>query len=223
VRPIALALGLCLSARGADLRTVGTRWVVAEPGVTLRASPAGEAIALVPYGEMLTAAVTDDALPDTYEGHRGHWVQISYGLERGWVFDAWLLPMPAPPEPCASIPAWAAEWTPAGAAFVEVRSTRPGDSRRSQSYEGGMSLMVELGGGELWLPGLTLPQAWAGARRCAPGLAGRTRPGWPPSLEGEGLTLRVEARRLRVAPATGGAPLLTLEVLEGGVRVGWRG
>jgi hypothetical protein len=85
-----------------------------------------------------------------------------------------------------------------------------------------MSLVVEPGGGELWLPGLTLPQAWAGVRRCIPGLAGATRPGWPPALAGRGLTLRVDARRVRVLPAAGGPLLLALEALDGGVRARWR-
>ncbi|MFH1468843.1 MAG: hypothetical protein ABIO70_30925 [Pseudomonadota bacterium] len=217
-----LLLSLALVALGwaGDLRTVEPRYVVASPGVVLRFTPGGEVIALVPYGEPVTAMVAEDAPLTVVEGTPGRWVEVSVGMERGWAFDAWLLPMPAPPEPCASLTAWAARWTPAGPGMVEVGVA--GEVRRSQSYAGGMSIVLEPGGGELWLPGVGLPQAWAGVRRCASGLAGATQPGWPPTLEGRGLSLRVDARRVRVLPAAGGAPLLTLETVDGGVRARWR-
>lgn len=214
----------------AELVTMESREVVAWPALILRGTPEvdGQALARVPYGEQVV--VVSSAAPGpggALGGVRGTWLQVHWGAQQGWMFDAWLLPLPAPPADCPELEAWARRWVAQGSVVTEYLDGPTGDppfAQRIQDFEGGMRWVApELPGGpagELWLPGVLLPQAWFAARRCHAALAPLVEQGWPPS-GGSGLGVHRDGEGLRVTGA-GGLVLLELRQEPDGVWLGWR-
>lgn len=202
------------------LCAVEPRWVVARPGLPLRTSPGGgEPLAYVPFGARLEVTTCGDEPTVRAGGLEGRWLQARSGAERGWAFDAWLVPVPAPPEPCPSPFAWTSAWEPQGPEVIEVAAD--GAQRRSRDFVGGMRVAWDAAGGELWLPGVALPQAWLAARACVARLPDLAVRGWPPAAPA-GARVQADAHALTVRWATGGAPWLALTAEDGGVRVTWR-
>ncbi len=215
----------------AELISLDARAVVAWPAQMLREQPAGDARAVVrvPFGEQVTVVSSAEAGPcTTLAGVEGCWRQVHWGVHRGWMFDGWLVSLPAPPALCDGFDSWVALWKPEGPEVIESDGSRTGEvvRWRVQSYEGGLHVArpaddwsLDPSAVHLWLPGIDLVQAWFVARRCHPGLAPIAESGWPPQGRG-GLQVRRAEGQLQVRAQD--AVLLDLEQREDGVYLIWR-
>lgn len=221
-----LLLAAGLSA--AELVTLSGRAVIAWPTLTLRAEPGtgGEAVVSVPFGESVVVVGAEEQVPSiTLGGVQGHWRQVRWGPHEGWMFDAWLLGLPAPPASCDGLDAWIGRWVPQGPVVTEWDGPPTGKpvQWRTQFYEGGMQLVRqqrdEQSSGRLWLPGVGPAQAWFVARRCHPGLAPIAEASWPPQ-SGAGLQVTRSDGRLEVR--THGEALISIEQRPDGVWLAWR-
>ena len=214
----------------AELVTLDSRVVVAWPAQILREQPAVDAsvVATVDFGEQVAVFSSDEpGLPTTIGGLEGRWVEVHWEGARGWMFDAWLLPLPAPPADCVGLDAWTARWTPAGAVLTEWNedpATGQAFPQRIQGYIGGMRRVVPEGeespAAELWLPGVSAAQAWFVARRCHPVLAPVSQAAWPPRSV-RGLAVSRVSGNLTITDAQG-VVLLELRPEPEGVWLAWR-
>ena len=225
-----LVLGLVGAASAAELVTMDSRAVVAWPALVLRDAPAADAGALcsLPFGEVVAVVSSADAgARVSVGGVAGHWRQVHWGAQQGWMFDAWLLPLPAPPASCGGLESWVARWSPQGvelSEWLEDPATGEPFLQLVQDYQGGLQrVSPQLPGGPrgvLWLPGTSLHQAWFVARRCHPGLGPLAESNWPPAGAGA-LSVRYTADRLEVSDPQG-VVLLELEREDDGVWLAWR-
>jgi hypothetical protein len=225
---LGLVIGFGSGASGAELVTVDAMTVIAWPSLILRAAPStgGEAVVGVPFGESVVVIGDGEEAPvTTLGGVEGRWRQVRWGSFQGWMFDAWLLGLPAPPASCDGFDAWIGRWVPVGPVVTQVDGPPTGEPElwRVQSFDGGMRVARldgdEPSAGRLWLPDVALPQAWSVARRCHPGLAPLAEVNWPPhSLAG----LRVTRSEVELEVSADGRSLLSLEQRPEGVWLSWR-
>ncbi len=229
--PAWLLLGLALplgAPEAAELVTIEHRTVVAWPSLVLREAPSTSSTVLVtvPFGEQVAVASRDEALPTTLlAGQRGRWRPVRWGTWQGWMFDAWLLPLPPPPDPCASLDAWLVGWDPVGNALTEWHEDARGQrwAQQIQHYEDGARLVRSQQAGPLpnalWLPDIAPAQAWLIARRCHPDLSALASDAWPPRSRA-GATVTRDEHQLTIADDEG--PALRLRGEDDGVWLSWR-
>jgi len=224
---------LFLAAAGvsaAELVTVDARAVIAWPALTLRAEPStgGEAVVSVPYGESVAVVSAGEPGDEIRLGSMtGRWRAVRWGNHEGWMFDAWLSSLSAPPTPCDGPEAWVAGWAPQGqplTEWLEHPATGERFSQQVQHYDQGQRMVRSdhpgAAVGELFLPGVGLPQAWLSVRRCLPALGAIADQGWPPATAG-GLSVQRGADELVVADPSG-VLLLELARRSDGVWLAWR-
>ncbi len=206
----------------AELVSIEQREVLAWPALALRDGPVlgGEVLASVPYGSEVLVSSEGVGPSETLGGLDGRWRSVRWGLEHGWMFDAWLSPVPVPPRSCPGPAAWAALWRKEGASVEAV--TAEGTVEWVQHYRGGMRWHRPADGetaGRLWLAGAALPQAWLGARRCQPHLGAAVEAAWPPR-SGSGLVVRHGPDSLELR-SSDGSLLLHIEQRAEGTWVSW--
>lgn len=132
--------------------SAGATYYVLASKLNMRVKPELGAglVASIPYGAQVTIANEEDpGTPLTSEGMPGQWVSVEYSGLRGYVFDAYLSPLPAPSQGCNGLTDY-------------IQSI----SALAQQEAGA-------GGNEvLTVKGFSLPQAFVLAKRAIPAFAG---------------------------------------------------
>ncbi|MBN2797766.1 MAG: SH3 domain-containing protein [Deltaproteobacteria bacterium] len=162
-------------------------------------------------------------------GVQGAWAPVWAEGRTGYLFDAFLLPFPAPPEDCADLDTWAAAIGHAGAptltslpctsrAVIEQYDTFCPTSHRTALRGGGWietSHGYESGSTTLFLPRVHRDAFWAAARNCftsQPDMRGRglpTAPG-PADIDAPEATATVEGDEVGWTWAEGCSTWLTV-------------
>jgi hypothetical protein len=220
---------LAAVAGAAELVTVEERGVVAWPEQALRAEPrpGAELVAWVPFGQTVTVRLSAERGPvDAVAGLEGRWARVRAGGSEGWMFDAWLVALPAPPADCEGLESWVARWEPQGSELVRRFHSHDHQiwTQREQAYQGGMKVVRSNSAGapkaSTWLPDTGPAQAWFVARRCHPGLKPLAEAGWPPR-SGAGFTVQRRGEVVEIVDEDGAA-ILALMPEPGGVWLAWR-
>lgn len=208
------------------------RYVLAASGLKLRAAAGKEAAELgqVEYGGEVVLLGSGGA--DRVAGMDGRWVEVWTAAGRGWAFDGYLGPW-SPPEACADLGEEAQQrWAGPEPARMILGKGEPVArfEQWTRPLQGGARLDWTVdpdgGGDELWLPGLSLGQAWHTVRRCVPEPEAARAWGLPTAGKacGEGCTVSVAEGSVRIATERGRACTTRLERVGEGVQVGvWCG
>jgi len=146
----------------------GTRYFVLASKLNMRVEPAlgTDLVTSIPYGSQVTIAQDQGtAVPLTSEGMPGQWVAVEFSGLRGFVFDAYLSPLPAPPQGSRGLADYAN-------AVLDKTGTGK-DSGGLATYAGGARLeSTDQQGTSLIVPGISIPQAFTLAKRAIPNFAG---------------------------------------------------
>ena len=146
----------------------GATYYVLASKLNVRVEPVlgSDLVASIPYGAQVSIAQEQGPeVPLTSEGMPGQWVAVDYSGLRGFVFDAYLSPLPTPGQGSRGLADYAnAALTPAGAS---------GDTPGSVTFSGGVRLEVkDQQETSLVVPGMSVPQAFVLAKRAIPNFAG---------------------------------------------------
>lgn len=156
-----------LTAQTLRAYSPGATYYVLASKLNMRAEPALGAglVASIPYGAQV--AIAQEQGPGTpLESERmtGQWVAVDYSGLRGFVFDAYLSPLPAPGQGSRGLADYAnSALTPAG-----VRD----DTHDSATFAGGVRLEATGQETSLIVPGISIAQAFVLAKRAIPTFSG---------------------------------------------------
>lgn len=161
----------------------GTTAYVTASSLHLRSGASADSPSLteVPRGAQIIVTGPGERA-DTAAGLAGQWVPAWFGGQRGYVFDAFVLPVPPPPEGCGTLAHWAETIGYAGPATELGRTTcqQMGistdgvcDSTTRRSLVGGGFVQTnagyEWGSDTIHLVGVSRDAVWAAARACFAG------------------------------------------------------
>lgn len=174
-----IAFGLILfCALAFNTVAQSTFYAASKSGLNLRQDPDGNSavITKIPYGAKVTKAGEVSQYTLTTEGMAAQWQRVLYEGRPGYVADVYLLPFAPPALPLA-----------AGLeGYLKSLSAQVGSSKKTVStimeagettverrmYQNGMCYRMfngyEYGSETIWLPGITLPQAFVLARLLSP-------------------------------------------------------
>ncbi len=171
--------------------TTGAQYYVLASKLNMRSRPelGADLVTGIPYGARVVIAPNENAnVPLVSEGMPGQWVAVDFSGLRGFVFDAYLSPLPAPDRASAGLAEYAhAKLSPAAGGTGDGTTV---------TYQGGARLQTEgPTSTSLVVPGASIPQAFVLAKRAVPAFAGaqfKTDAAGAVHLENGSLTLTVQ-------------------------------
>jgi hypothetical protein len=132
--------------------TPGAQYYVLASKLNMRARPelGADLVASIPYGAQVTiAAEAGPGVPLTSEGMPGQWVAVDFSGRSGYVFDAYLSPLPAPRQGCSGLQ----DYVQTSSAPIQLETGPQGDE-------------------SVTISGISVAQAFVLAIRAVPAFAG---------------------------------------------------
>ena len=152
-------------------KAAGKTLLVAQP---LLDKASGKRILTIPYGAAVKLLKETD-IPCRKEGMKGHWVQVAFNGNTGYIFDRYLTRLPAPPINCETLVQYADTYfkkkgKPIIKKFEANQDYDTYHVRTTQNYSGGIKIerdsRYESNSNNLVLKGVTLEEAFLIGRLC---------------------------------------------------------
>ncbi|TGL75940.1 SH3 domain-containing protein [Leptospira jelokensis] len=144
-----------------------TLTVMAEKGLNLRDKPSakGKKLTQIPLGGQVKVLSKKETKPETIDGIKGYWIEVSFQTSKGYVFDGFLSRLPSPPKQCKGLKDYLTKSY--GPSKLETISM--GDYEGKSAYRYKQSILYMTEGGDtfdLYFPEISMEEMYLLGKLC---------------------------------------------------------